>query len=866
MLGPTATTTYCWPPALKVIGGYRAPGEAAGDAAGSAMVDLQIKRRYSSGVSNRARGLARFDDLLQDLRYAARTLRRSPGFTAVALVTLTLAIGATTAIFSLVDPLLFRDLPVRDPSRLVEFVWRYPGDPPLNLFGIPYYERYRDHNTVFSDMAGLAPFGGEGISGEVVTGNLFQAVGVGAALGRLLETSDDTTGAEPVAVVSWQYWQRRFNGDMQVLGSAIDINDPRLPVPVHARVVGVTDRGFTGLRAGYRPEVWVSLAAIPEAARSRGMFALIARLRPGASIDQARAEMRVLDQARIAGFAQRDPQWRQVLIDVKPARTGLSTPLRDQFAGPLFVLMFTVGVLLLLACANIGSLLLARGAARQHEMAVRVSLGAGRFRIMRQVMTESLLLAAAGSVLGFAGARAAATVLVAIVTSGTRSIVGPPQFAIPLDARVLIFTAGVTTIAALLFGLAPALAAFGSAPIAALRGRAGSTPARSRRLFSSGLVIVQVALSLALVTVSQLYVAHLGRLRDRSLGFDRDGVLLVSVNPSEAGRAREQLIAQYAEAIPRLKAIPGVRSVAVSGMTPISGAAGSRFVRADGYDEPAQARRRLPLNNVSPDYFATLGTPLLAGRDFRESDAARPRLVIVNQAMARQYFAGRDPIGQRLWFDTDQDPYEVVGVAGDAKYQDVRIGAPPTVYIYAPVFRGSSDLSIRTVGAPTRIADEARRIVADVFGAGAVRRVTTLAEQVDVSIVPERLMAMLSGFFGVVGALLAAIGLYGLLAYTVARRTNEIGIRMALGATRGDVIGMVLKTALSLVLAGVIVGVPAAFWGRRLAASLVEHLPAGGVAPIGVAIASLFVVALVAAYVPARRATRVDPIAALRSE
>jgi len=809
-------------------------------------------------------------DLVEDARYGARTLRRSPAFTAVALLTLTLAIGANTAIFSLIDPLLFRDLPVRDPSRLVEFVWRYPGDPPLNFFGLQDYERYRDRNTVFSEMAGLAPSladsptGGEPVRGEVVTGNLFQMLGVRPALGRLLEAADDKAGAAPVAVVSWSYWKNRLNGHAGVLGAPIDIKDARLPAPLHATVVGVAEPGFSGLRPGYRPDVWMSLAAVPEAVRSRGAFSLIARLGPGASIEQARAEMRVLYQPTIAALAQRDPQWHKVELDVKPARAGLSTPLHDQFAGPLFALLLTVGVLLLLACANIGSLLLARGAARQHEMAVRVSLGAGRFRIMRQVMTESLLLAAAGSVLGVAGARAGATMLVHLVTSGVRSPAGPPDFAIALDARLLLFTAGVTTIAAVLFGLAPALAAFVSAPIAALRERAGGTQPRSRRLFGSGLVIAQVALSLALVSVSQLYVAHLGRLRDRSLGFDRDGVLLVSVNPSD--RAPEQLTSLYAEAVSRLRAIPGVRSVAISGMTPISGAAGSRFVRVDGYDEPARNRRRLPLNTVSPHYFATFGTPLLGGRDFRDSDAAHPRLVIVNQAMARQYFAGRDPIGQRLWFDTETDPYEIVGLAGDAKYQDVRLGAPPTVYIYAPVFRGSASLSLRTVVAPTAIAAEARRVLAEAFGSGAVKRVTTLATQVDDSIVPERLMAMLSGFFGVAGALLAAIGLYGLLAYTVARRTNEIGIRMTLGATRGDVIVMVLKSALSLVLAGVIAGVPAAFWGKRLAAGMVEHLPAGGVAPIAVGIATLFAVALVAAYVPVRRATRVDPVVALRAE
>jgi predicted permease len=379
-------------------------------------------------------------------------------------------------------------------------------------------------------------------------------------------------------------------------------------------------------------------------------------------------------------------------------------------------------------------------------------------------------------------------------------------------------------------------------------------------------VIAQVALSLALVSVSQLFVAHLAGLRDRSLGFDRHGVLLVSVDPSGAGRTREQLIGLYADALTRLRAIPGVRSAAISGMTPISGAAGSRFVRVDGYDEPPQNRRRLSLNNVSPGYFATLATPLLAGRDFQESDADHPRRVIVNQAMARQYFAGRDPIGQRLWFDADRDPYEIVGLVGDAKYQDVRVEAPPTVYIYVPVFRGSADFSVRAAVTATAIAPDARRVLADVFGSGAIRRVTTLVEQVDASIVPERLMAMLSGFFGLVGALLAAVGLYGLLAYTVERRTSEIGIRMALGATRSDVTRMVLSGALWLVGVGLLVGAPAAFWGQRLAANAIEHFSSGGAAPIVVGGITLLAVALLAACVPVRRATRIEPLRALRSE
>ena len=839
---------------------------------------LRTARLQAGGVAQAMesmrdqRGLPWIADLRHDARFGVRTLRRSPAFTAVALVTLTVAIGATTAIFSLVDPLLFRDLPVRDPERLVQFVWTYPGDPPLNMFTVANYQEYRARNTVFSGMAGLAPLrpepreGTTPIAAEVVTGTFFQLMGVRPVLGRLLDAADDQDDAPPAAVVSWQYWKHRTDAGAQVLGTTVDVEDARLPAPVRATVVGVAERSFAGIVAGYRPDVWVSLAAVPAAARGRAGLSLIARLKPDASIDQARAEMRVLDRDRIEGFAQRDPQWRQVAVDVKPARAGLLTPLHDQFGGPLLILFWLVVSLLMLACTNVGGLLLARGAARRHEMAVRVSLGAGRFRIMRQVLAESLVLAAAGCALGLAGARAGAALLMRIVTSGTRSLAAPPQMDVALDARILFFAGAATIAATLLFGLAPALAAFVSAPMEALRERSGATPSRARRWFGHGLVVAQVAVSLALVSVSLLYAGHLARLRDSSLGFERQGVLLLSVDLSRSGRAREQVSLLYAEAVARLRAIPGVHSVAVSGMTPISGAAGSRFVRVDGYDEPAQNRRRVSINGVSPAYFATLGTPLVAGRDFRESDASQPRRVIVNQAMARRYFAGRDPIGHHLWFDDERDPREIVGVAGDAKYQDVRVPAPPTVYIYSPVFNGSSDVSVRTTVAPAAIAPDARRALAGVFGGASVRRVTTLADQVDAAIVPERLLALLSAFFGLAGALLAAIGLYGLLAYTVARRTSEIGIRMALGATRGDVIRMIVTSALALVGAGIALGVPAAFWGERLAAAAIAHVPSGGIFPIaGGAVASL-AVALLAAWIPARRATRVDPVTALRSE
>jgi predicted permease len=816
------------------------------------------------------RGLRWLEDLIQDLRYGVRTLRRAPVFTAVTIATLTLAIGANTAAFSLVDPLLFRGLPVRDPGSLVQFTYRYPGDPPLNVFSLEDYAQYRDRSTVFSDMVGLAPLrtessaGREPIGAWVVTGNFFHALGVRPALGRVLDVSDDTPGGAPIAIVSWRYWQAQF-GEERALGAIVDINDRRLPGPVHATVVGVAEPEFSGVTVSMRQDVWVSLGAIPTAMRSRAGVGLLARLKPGASIAQARAEMRVLDQSRIDGLAQRDPQWRHVAIDVTSARAGLSTPLTDQFGGPLSLLMAIVGILLLLAGANIGGLLLARGAARQHEMAVRVSLGAGRLRMVRQVLTESLLLASIGGALGLVGARFGATILMRIMTSGTQSLGPPSRLEIPLDARVLLFTIGVTMLAALVFGLAPAIAAFVSAPASALR-QGGGSQTKSRRVFGNGLVVAQVALSLALVSVGQLYIAHLGALRDQSLGFDRRGVLLVSVNASAGARSREAASVRYDEALMRLRALPGVRSVAASAMIPLSGAAGSRFARVAGYEEPQAHKRRCSLNSVSPGYFATYGTPILAGRDFRDSDAHAPRLVIVNQTMALRYFAGRDPIGQPVWLEGDPDPFEIIGLADDAKYQDPRIAAPPTIYLYAPVFAGSMELSLRAAVALSAVATEARRVLADVFGSGAVGRVTTLEEHVDASIVPERLIATLAGFFAMVGTALAAIGLYGLIAYSVTRRTHEFSIRMALGATRSSVLHMILRDALRLVAIGLVVGAPLAVWGKGVAATVLEGLASGGVTPIVLSAAGMIVVALIAALVPARRATRIEPVSALRAE
>lgn len=800
-------------------------------------------------------------DALQDARFGARMLRRAPLLTAVALATLTLAISANSAIFSLIDPLLFRDLPVREPARLVEFTYQFPRDPPLNMFSLASYERYRDGNHVFSDVFGFARLttasrgGDQPVGAEIVTGNFFTALGLRPVLGRLLEPSDDQPGAPPVAVLSWSYWQKQFNGDARVLGRSIAVEDTRVLVPLQATVVGVAEREFVGVVVAYPPDTWMSLAAVPTVMRARASLSLIARLKPGASIDQARAEMRVLDQARIQELGQRDPQWLSVPIDVTSARAGLSTPLRQQFGGPLFVLLTMVGGVLLLACVNVGGLLLARGAARQQEMALRISLGAGRLRIARQILTESLLLASIGGIFGVVGARIGATILMRMMLSGTRAPGPTPNLNIALDVRVLGFTVGITIVAALLFGLVVAIAAFTAAPAGRLRPTIGA-PSRIARLVGNGLVITQVAISVALLSVSHLSFTHLRHLHDRSLGFDRDRVLLLSVNSSRA----------HHDVVARLRAIPGVRSVAASGTTPIALGAASRFLRAEGFDEPAQNRRRAAMNWVSPDYFVTYGTPLLAGRDFRQADAEQPRRVIVNQAVARHYFAGRDPIGRRVWLENEAEPYEIVGVVGDAKYHEVRDAAPPTVYVFVPPSRDLTELSLRTDADPATIAADARRVVTEVLGTDAVRRVTTLAAQVDSAVVPERVLALLAGFFGFTAAMLAAIGLYGLLAYTVTRRTKEIGVRIALGASQRDVVRMMLKHAALLVFIGIGLGVPAAFWSKRVAATMVEQLAASSSAPIAVGAVALVAVGLVAAYGPVRRATRIDPIAALRTE
>jgi len=812
--------------------------------------------------------------LLQDLRYALRQLRKNPGFTAVAALTLALGIGANTAIFSLVNTLMLRMLPVREPGQLVELLHRYPGEPHFNGFSWHTYQLMRDHNHVFSGLIAAAyqPFHvrGEGlepqtVEGGYVDGNFFPVLGVKPAIGRLIGPEDDHTGdSSAVAVVSWSYWKSRFNLDPAILGKQIIVED--MPVTV----VGAAPRKFTGLKVEFSQDVWLPLAMQPTIGRSGlGSWSLwlVGRLKPEVSLQQAQAEIAVLyestleDQAR----ATNNPFIRKMKFEMEPAGAGLSQ-LREEWTKPLLLLMAVVGLLLLIACTNLASMLLARGATREHEMALRLSLGAGHFRLARQVLTESLLLSAFGSLLGVYVAYFGAGVLVRIITAERRP--GPPlEFHVPTDIHVLLFTAAITLLTILLSGLVPALRAMGTAPASSLRQAGGSGETRRRRFFGKSLVVAQVALSVVLLSAASLFVRHLLNLRHLDLGFHPDHVLLVTLDPDRSGYDDERLSLAYQELLERLEAIPGVRSATICAPSPISGAGANRGVTVEGYQAKPGEIRNVMESWIAPKYFATLGTPLLAGRDFSIQEKGGPRVAIINQTMARYYFGNSDPLGKHVTFDGGGQPYEIVGVAGDAKYMEMREATYRTIYLNT--FQEpsvDSRFALRTSIDPEVVTPDVRRTVRELLKTVSVKSVTTLTDQVDASIVPERLIATLSLWFGALGALLAAIGLYGLLAYTVARRINEIGIRMALGATRSDATRMVLGDALGMVCMGLAVGAPIAFWSESFAASLIPDLQIKSAIPIASGAVAMIAIALFAAYVPARRAAKVDPMVALRYE
>jgi predicted permease len=861
--------------------------------------ELAVRREFGSRalVAEMTRemwGWPSLDVLRQDIRYGWRMMLRSPAFTGVAMISLAVGIGATTAIFTLIHTLILRPLPVRAPEQLVEPLSRFPGEPRVNGFPWSVYEHFRAETRVLTDLVGVSPFrfelardgaARETVDGEYVTGNFFSALGVQPGAGRLIAPSDDAVGAagSAVAVLSWPAWQNRFNGSPSVMNMRVVLNG------VPATIVGVAPRGFFGVQVGASPELWVPVAMETliqhPSRRADGTFAvgLLGRLRAGATIEEARAEMRVLNRWRVEEMARtrNAPFLRQFTIEVEPAAVGLSV-LRDAFAKPLLMLMAGVSALLLIACTNVASMLLSRAAARQREMAVRVAIGASRARVARQVLTESLLLSMTSGAIGVLLAYAAARTFARLIVSGRASVaLSHYRFAIPVtpDLTVLLFTTTIALAAGVLFGGAPAWHAFGCEPAAALRDMRRTSHTRSRRRFGAGLVVAQVALSVMLVSAAALFVRHLSNLRTSNLGFQRDSVLLVTLDPARSGYQREQLARLYQDLLQRFAATAGVRSATLSGVTPIEGPGAARMITVEGFSERTETRKYVPLNWVAPRYFETFGTPLLAGRDFQFGDAGKPPVAIVNQTMARYYFGAASPIGRRFAFDGVPRTYEIVGLVGDAKYLDLHETPKRTIYLNAfQEGRGMfPQFSLRTTAPPAAVIAAVRRDIDDVLKHVPIAKLTTLEEQMDASIVTDRVIAALSSLFGLFGATLAAIGLYGLLAYTVARRVNEIGVRIALGATQHDVVGLVMGQALRLIALGFAIGVPVVYGARRLGANVMQSVAAASaeqpaavsvdpVIPVAVAAATLVIVGLVATYVPARRAARVNPADALRSE
>ena len=688
---------------------------------------------------------------------------------------------------------------------------------------------------------------------ESVPENYFRVLGLKPAIGRFFRAEDvSASGDGDAAVVSWSYWDRRFQRDPAILGRRIFYND------APKTIIGVAPRGYVGPRVGSRTDLWIPAAHYG--------LTMLARLKPGVTLQQGQAEIAVLYQG------MKPPA--QTKMELLPAGAGLAR-VRDQYGKPLALLTAVVGLLLLLTCINMASMLLARSAGRQRELAVRVGLGAGRGRLVRQMLTESLLLSAAGAAAGVVVAYYGTGILVRILAS-SRAF-EHIDIEVHPDLNVALFTAGVALLTGLLFGLAPAWYAFRAEPAMAMRqtGKGGDT--WFWRWFGKGLVTAQVALSIVLVTAAATFLNHLARLRNFDLGFRSDHVLQVTLDPSHSGYKTEQLAAPYQELLLRLQRIPQVRSASISGCTPLQGCgSGARFLIAEGHTERPEIRQRTAVVFVSPRYFETLGIPLLGGRDFEFRDVGRARVAIVNQTMARRYFPGVDPIGKHVaidpdrkngaWFGTDQ-PYEIVGLAGDVKTFELRDAPYPLIYFN--MFQESRLLDhfeVRTAAAPESIAGTVRQMVRDVLKTVPVKSITTLADQVDSNIVPERLIATLSEFFGCLGVVLAGIGLYGLLAYTVARRTNEIGIRMALGATASSVSQLVLRDVLGMVCVGSAAGMAMVFWSRPLATRVLSDLKWESVTPLAMGGGVMIAVALLASCVPVRRAARVDPMVALRHE
>ena len=831
--------------------------------------------------------------MLQDLRYGLRMLLRRPGFTLVAVLSLALGIGANTAIFSLLDAVLIKSLPVHEPNQLVLFgkgkdmgmTMGFP-DQSWDLFSYPFYRQVQQRSDVFSGVAGLLSITWnvhgfvnsssdiEKLEVQLVSGSYFPVLGVNAGLGRVLTEADDQTqGGHPVAVVSYAWWQQRLGGDPAVLGKPITIDN------IQYTVVGVAPKDFFGTTVGSAPDLWIPLAMekqMPPAhwdgrnkEEAQSLF-LIGRLRDGVTAEQAGSVVNLLFKQSLQARAGAQPTaWRlqaiqKASIEMTPVSRGLSD-LREQFSLSLKVLMGVVALVLLIASANVANLLLAHGTARQREFAVRLAVGAGRLRLARQLFTESALLVLFGALGGIGLAWWGSRLLLMMASGGPEAL---PVNITP-NIRVLAFTIVVSVLCALVFGTAPALRASRIEPNTSLK--AGKTLTALRNPLAKAFVAGQVALSLLLLVGAGLFVRTLINLQNIPSGFNQDHAMLFNVDTSATGYKgddpRVGPMLQDIEA--RVKMVPGVQAASFAFFTFNQGLwTGPAYSQEDNIPE---ARNRTIQNNiVGPDFFAAMGIPLVQGRTFGPQDTPKSQKVaVISELMAQRFFPNGSPVGKRFGIDgpKSKDAIEVIGVVKDAKYVNLKQEFQPIAfYPHSQLPDVLGNLVVRFSGPASSVVPQIRQVIKATNQNLPVDDVVTLSDQIGRSLVQQKLIARLASFFGLLALLLACVGLYGVMSYGVARRTNEIGIRIALGARGRSVLWLVLREALVLVAIGLVVGVLASLAVTKTAASLLYELKPNDPLTITLATLLLALVALIAGYLPARRASRVDPMIALREE
>ncbi|HEY3937724.1 MAG TPA: ABC transporter permease [Bryobacteraceae bacterium] len=838
-----------------------------------------------------------------DIRYAVRGFRRTPLFTVVAVLSLAFGIGANAAIFSLFDQVLLRLLPVKHPEQLVLLTMRgshYGSNWGMNALSYPMYKDFHDHNQVFSGMFCRFPietslgFGSktERVAAELVSGSYFPVLGVTAALGRTFTPADDRTpGGEPLAVLSYSFWQTRFASDRSILGKTLVLNGRNMTV------VGVAQPGFDGVELGHTTKVFIPVMMKAQMTpfwdgmkdRRQRWVNAFGRLKPGVSMGQAKAalqpfmhsmlEMEVKEPAFRNASAYTRREFLKDWIDVLPGSQGRSY-LRRQLGTPLWVLMGLTGAVLLLACANLANLLLARATIREREMAIRLAIGAGRMRIIRQLLIESLLLSGFGAAMGLGLAFIADQMLLTAYlpadSAGDLTITAVPDF------RILGFTLCVMFLTALIFGLVPAIQSARADVAPTLKDQAGAVVGGGNVMLRKMLVAAQVTLSLLLLIGAGLFLRTLTNLRNLGPGFSPERLVGFNVDPSLNGYADERTKTFYQRLVDDLQSTPGVTSVGLASMRILEGDEWGSSMTVEGYAAKPGNGPEPFMNSISPNYFATLGIPIVSGRDFTikdtqqikngpDADDFSPATVMINESFAKKYFAGRNPIGLHLGFGSDpgtKTDMEVIGVVKDVKYENLRNAIPVQALIPYLAGRhfGGMTVYLRTSLDPKQLMSAVRRKVQRIDPNVPVYAMRTTEEQIDLSLRTERLVASLSTVFGFLATLLAIIGLYGVMAYTVARRTREIGIRMALGALGGNVIWMVMKEVLILIAAGVVTGIPLALGLSRLVRSQLYGLAPYDPATLILATVALAAVACLAGFVPALRASRIHPTQALRYE